>query len=187
MKVFNRPPAWPGFNNQNLTMLADYLYRENLDGKFTMRCNLAVTTNGLTVHPEWTQHPIGHCAALGQSGSHLGLQARDGEPLNTYYSRVLIRPQSFRARWHWCFSPDWEKIDNSAKGCAQRIFVLCHTGLPSNWAEQVLGKEQLSYTNTENLGIIYEEQYSGGHFEFTRPSIEERSKDRANTFPVGEH
>lgn len=187
MHVFDRPPAWPGFNNQNLTLLADYLYRENLDGKFSMWGDLSLTTNTAPSDDIWGRHPIGHCARIGGLPSFPGLQARDGEPFNDYYSRTLIRPQSFRARWHWCFSPEWEKVDNTARGCAQRIFVLCHVGMPSNWAEQVLGKEQLSYTDTENLGVIDDVQYEGGRFEFTRPSLEDRKSNSANSFPLGEH
>jgi hypothetical protein len=46
------------------------------------------------------------------------------------------------------FGSDWDKIDNTPKGAAQRIRYFLEYGLPENWDEQMTGNAPLSYLET---------------------------------------
>lgn len=167
-----RPPGWPGYNSRNLNLLAVYLWENVKDEDFSM--------NGLSIHT-----PIGYSMVIIPPWSldDEGKLSPEGdgflpESFEAYSSRVLIRRVNFLPRWQWCFSKDWAKVDNTAKGCAQRIFQLVSEGLPRNWAEQLLGKEPLSYTELVPTMVIPEDepQYEGGSFQFGRVSVHDKMK-----------
>jgi hypothetical protein len=103
-------------------------------------------------------------------------KALKGETPRQYCDRIFLRKVSFAPRYAWCFSPNWHSVDNTSRGCAQRIFQLISRGLPPDYAEQILGKAPLSYTELVPELIIpaEEPQYEGGQFEFSRISLEER-------------
>lgn len=47
--------------------------------------------------------------------------------------------------WIWCFSYDWEHVDNTPHGAAKRIRWLLEKGLPENWQDQMNGRAPLCY------------------------------------------
>ncbi len=51
--------------------------------------------------------------------------------------------------WSWCFSPVWQRVDNTPEGAARRIEWLVEHGLPKNWDEQKYGNAPLIY-NQQN-------------------------------------
>lgn len=155
-KGYTRPPAWPGYNSYNLNVLAMHLWENVPDG--TRHFDMAVVS--IT--------PISHAMHLFGNPHNLGVQ--------DFCGHYLIRRVSFLPRWTWCFSPRWTEVDNSTKGCAQRIFQLVAYGLPLDYADQIVKQAPLSYTHlTPKMVISREEsQYEGGQFEFSRVSLEER-------------
>jgi hypothetical protein len=175
---FDRPPAWPGYNTNNLSRLAIILQGVP-DNDFELKWNHHPITASEEVLLSWGRtHPLGHFSRWA-SESFLPLQRRQEENWTDYSARTLIKQSSFKPRWIWCFSRDWQKVDPSPLGCAKRISYLLQTGLPRDWAEQILGQTELTYLNTEPT-LIHEEQYDSGAFEFSKPLIKDLKDAGAN-------
>ena len=88
------------------------------------------------------------CGAVACAVGHApsaGIPAFKNENWWDYSSRVLIDSDSLA--WTWCFSGDWNGIDNTPKGAAKRILYLLDKGVPDNWWEQIKGIEGLSYVD----------------------------------------
>lgn len=49
------------------------------------------------------------------------------------------------SEWNWMFGPDWNEVDNSPTGAADRIEWFLKHGVPENWEEQMKGKAPLCY------------------------------------------
>ena len=47
--------------------------------------------------------------------------------------------------FEWCFSGNWDEVDNTAKGAGIRMRILYEQGLPTNWQEQLDGADSLIY------------------------------------------
>ena len=62
-----------------------------------------------------------------------------------YGNNYLINSESENDRWLWCFSWDWEVVDNTHRGAGLRIKWLLENGLPENWRLQMKGIDRLCY------------------------------------------
>jgi len=110
-------------NRENLKILADYLLtNEFKESKFDI--------SKFSDEPFYREQRLQtNCGSIGCAvghGPYAGLPKLPGESWTKYSERVFeIDPES--DEWEWCFSGNWDGIDNTPKGAARRILLLLQT------------------------------------------------------------
>lgn len=67
------------------------------------------------------------------------------EPWDAYAFRVFGIHNYDKGPGEWCFSSDWEHVDNTPQGAAARIEWYLDNGLPDDWYEQMRARAPLCY------------------------------------------
>ena len=117
-------------NKENLLKLANYL--EQLPEDYDHFDMYSFASDGITpqkIHTEINQCGTVACA-VGHAPIALNLSEKDIKDMDwrdiaDYY--LIDRRED---EWDWCFSQEWQSIDNTAKGAAKRIKTLLEKGLP---------------------------------------------------------
>lgn len=125
----------------NLEKLATYLESGILQGKFDME----VFADG-ECYPAY--RPEANCGSVGCAvghGPYAGIPIFLDEDWFDYAQRVFGVSLSDQADWEWLFDPQWNTLDNTPQGAAARIRWFLKNGLPSNWYEQLRGRDSLCY------------------------------------------
>lgn len=124
----------------NLRKLAAYLLAGELKADFNMR-DFTDRARGFLPQKEATDCGTVGCAV--GHGPFAGIPKTKEETWSDYSYRVFgLFVDSY---WEWCFSDEWEEIDNSPKGAAKRIIYLLEEGLPVNHFQQMIGNDEIIY------------------------------------------
>lgn len=62
------------------------------------------------------------------------------------YSERITGFSTESDEWYWCFSDEWQYVDNTPKGAAKRIRYLVNYGLPKNWEKQMFKREPYMFS-----------------------------------------
>lgn len=124
-------------HQENLRKLADYLLKGELGSDFDMHLFTSYLDEDEAVNCGTSGCAAGH-------GPYAGIEKFATETWVEYVGRV------FGLEWctnecAWCFSPNWERTDNSATGAAKRILWLLDKGLPEQHEAQRRGDVPLCY------------------------------------------
>jgi len=90
---------------------------------------------------------IGHCTALDNPGNIP--RHKDGDIDFRGWSVSFTGLSLNSSCWYWCFSSNWEDVDNTPEGAARRIEWLVENGLPANWHSQMSGRAPLCYNQED--------------------------------------
>ena len=85
---------------------------------------------------------IGHCTVLDPD---LFIKIREKNFPFDVWSETYTSLATMSREWCWCFSDEWQFVDNTPLGASKRIEWIINNGLPENWQEQMCGKEELCY------------------------------------------
>ena len=142
------------YREGNLRKLADYLlklpedYKEFGMGSYFKNENYE-KDEPTTVCELLDQY---RCGSVGCAIGHGPLAGIGIEVFDKYYGRfdiycseVFIDAKLDHRAWDWCFSDDWDYVDNTHQGAAKRILWLLDKGLPDNWEDQMYGTDELCY------------------------------------------
>ena len=88
---------------------------------------------------------IGHCIILDSRPIDDFPKLIDNYIGYSKWSEKFTKLSRYSPEWSWCFSSDWEGVDNTPEGAAKRIRYLVNHGLPENHREQRLGIVPLTY------------------------------------------
>jgi hypothetical protein len=129
-------------NKANLLLMAELIktipqdifdmssYRQNRNDECNHKCN----TIGCV---------IGHCTVLDKVEN---LPRYENNEISfVQWSQNFTGLIGGTNEWHFLFSGDWVKSDNTPKGASNRIKYFVENGLPKDWEGQVLGQTPLCY------------------------------------------
>jgi hypothetical protein len=128
----------------NLVKLARFLYTEPIEARqFDMDC---FNSDGLSVLEAVSNRCNSAGCAIGWA-PNAGVLPEQDEDWDGLCDRALIEMSDTTGLWSWCFSYDWDRADNTAKGASKRILWLLVRGLPTDWHEQIYGNAPLCYAD----------------------------------------
>ena len=124
----------------NLKKLADYLLSGNLRAEFDIG-RFADSFNQTQTNCGTVGCAIGH-------GPDAGIVKWKNEDWVKYSFRNFgseYDPFQEDELFDWCFSSDWENIDNTPDGAAKRILYMLEKGIPKDYLNQSCGDSPLCY------------------------------------------
>lgn len=137
-------------NKENLQRMADHI-RTVPQEMFHMRCYRGIIKDDelidasdcfSAVECETLGCIIGHSLVL---APELVVKNEKGVIQYADWSEEFTGIVWASSEWYWCFSFDWEYLDNTPEGAALRIEWLINHGLPKNSGIQMIGNAPLCY------------------------------------------
>lgn len=126
LKTYPRNSEYPSFRMESFYTTIGSLWLTDSE------CNTAACALG--------HGPAAGIGRMSMKPSHLF----DNFRWHAYSDRHFINSAVEHA-WRWCFSSDWEGVDDTPRGAAKRILYMLKYGVPENYERQISGYERLSY------------------------------------------
>ncbi len=133
-------------NRKNLLKLVIYLEALPVaTKKFDMSSYIRRPSSWTIPKPIEVPELYAECGTVACAAGHgpmAGIKPKSGERWIEYVDRVFALKNS---EFHWCFTGDWDGVDNTPHGAAARIRWMLDKGVPEDAHDQSYGHAPLCY------------------------------------------